>query len=62
MTHAGGAGMCERLSDSVVTSSVGDEMVVLDLESGLHHSPNEVGALIYAVSPTARPATSSSRT
>ena len=48
MTHAGGAGTCERLSGSVVTSSVGDEMVVLDLESGLHHSPKEVGALIYS--------------
>ena len=60
MTHAHGASTCYRLSTSVVTSSVGDEMVVLDLDSGLYHSLNEVGAFVYAASGAARAAISSS--
>ena len=36
-----------RLSDAVVARSVGDEMLVLDLDSGIYHSLNEVGAVLY---------------
>jgi hypothetical protein len=36
-----------HLGSMVVTQPVGSEMVVLDLETGLYHSLNEVGALLY---------------
>jgi hypothetical protein len=35
------------IRENVITRSVGDEMIVLDMESGACHSLNSVGAAIY---------------
>lgn len=35
------------IKDDIITRSVGDEMIVLNLESGDYHSLNAVGAAIY---------------
>lgn len=35
-------------SDAVMTSQVGDELILLDLNSGIYHSLNAAGAPIWA--------------
>lgn len=35
------------INENLVTRSVGDEMIVLNLESGTFHSLNSVGAALY---------------
>jgi hypothetical protein len=47
MARDDGHGARYRLRGSLVASPIGDEMVVLDLDTGLYHSLNPVGALLY---------------
>ena len=36
-----------HISENCVSEKLGDELIVLDLKSGLYHSLNEIGSIIW---------------
>ena len=43
-----------QISENCVSEKLDDELIILDLESGLYHSLNEIGYFIWKEIPTSK--------